>query len=183
MHDFVPIFAGDNSEQHSNSGDWRAKVCASSNLFAMFHRSKQNRPGKSVEEDEKEHSENDEERFADRDGDGENQHFEGGVFPGDGEEPGENGKVGGVSRYSGVFSPQNDDHETEEISQITLQENLHGDPNHAKNRHRQIVSISPRLPVPANLKPKKCHLLLDHLNSTYCERDILHHHLTNKHHV
>lgn len=72
VHNFVPIFAGNDPKQHGDTRDWSAKVGASSNLFAMLYRAEENCAGQSVEKDQQKHSENNEERFADGNGNGEN---------------------------------------------------------------------------------------------------------------
>lgn len=76
VHDFVPIFAGDDPEQHRHARDRRAEVRAPSDLLAMLDGPEQNRSGERVEKHQQEHPEDDEERLADGHGDGQNQHFE-----------------------------------------------------------------------------------------------------------
>lgn len=40
VHNFIPIFTGDDSEQHRNASNWGSEICTSSDLFAMLDRSK-----------------------------------------------------------------------------------------------------------------------------------------------
>lgn len=75
VHDLVPIFTGDDPEQHGDAGDWRSKVRPPTNLLSMLDGAEQNRSGERIEEDEQEHPEDDEKRFAHRHGHGQNQHF------------------------------------------------------------------------------------------------------------
>lgn len=65
VHYLVPVFACNNSEEHSNASDGASEVCASSNLFSVLHSSKKYCSRKRVEKYQEKHSEDNEERLAD----------------------------------------------------------------------------------------------------------------------